>query len=210
MNRRRHHPERAGAAMERLLRDSPAPREPAPASPLVARPPRPQQQSSRSPQRLAPPSGPSAALVAAFRRAVGDAIAVHAFPKHFRKGVLTLGVDSPVWLQELSFLKEKLAHNMSREIGERVVTVHLVISKGPSRSAVELAKGSTAPLRAAAPERGSSKGAARIELEASALPDLPPGVASQVREAVAPLGGDPEVQEAAFRALSRWRERQRP
>lgn len=205
MKKRRHHPERAGAAMSRLLEDAPRARPSGPPPPASSgAPPSPNDSAVSTPQ------GPPAKVVAAFRRAAGDLVATHAFVKFLRKGVLTVGVDSSVWLQELSLLKEKLATNMSREIGETITTVNLVISKAKRPGSEVFAKGSTAPLSSGAKSAGVSKIAFSSPMkEASVpMPELPPSVKAEVAEAVAPLEDeDPEIAEAARRALARWRAR---
>jgi len=211
MMKRRHHPERAGAAMSRILEDAPVQKQP----PQPSAQTRPHPQAQPPAQTQAESSGPPAAVVAAFRRAAGDLVATHAFVKYLRKGVLTIGVDSSVWLQELSLLKQKLATNMSREVGEQITTINLVISKMRRQPQATLAKGSTAPLsRSGGAADGRSAGHAQIAAHspmkteyAVPMPDLPPSVKAEVEKAVAPLDGDPELAEAAMRALSRWRAR---
>ena len=144
--------------------------------------------------------------MAAFRRAAGDAVAAHAFPKHVRKGVLSVGVDSPVWLQELSYLRDKLAQNLSRELGEAIREVRLSLQRRSSRAAPLPG----APAALAAPAGPRTSGARQPVVPVPhPLPELPPHVAEEVRHAVEPLAGEPELLEAAQRALSRWRNNQR-
>lgn len=60
-----------------------------------------------------------------FRRweeAVGVRIARHSKPAYVRNGRLTVVVESPAWSQQLSLLRPELLRNISREIGEGVIT----------------------------------------------------------------------------------------
>jgi predicted nucleic acid-binding Zn ribbon protein len=43
----------------------------------------------------------------------GEPMALHAYPISLSEGELLIGVDSPVWLQELSFRKAALVEKLS-------------------------------------------------------------------------------------------------
>jgi predicted nucleic acid-binding Zn ribbon protein len=53
---------------------------------------------------------------------VGATIAKHARPVRIRRGVLCVAVDSPVWMQELQFLKESIRAQLNVRVGSEVVT----------------------------------------------------------------------------------------
>lgn len=52
--------------------------------------------------------GALANIAADWRAVCGDAVARHCAPADLRDGVLSIVVDSPVWMQQLSFLKAEL------------------------------------------------------------------------------------------------------
>ena len=53
---------------------------------------------------------------------VGATIAKHARPVRIRRGVLCVAVDSPVWMQELQFLKESIRAQLNVRVGSEVVS----------------------------------------------------------------------------------------
>jgi predicted nucleic acid-binding Zn ribbon protein len=53
---------------------------------------------------------------------VGPAIARHAQPQALRGKKLTLIVDSPAWMQQLSLLKPELMEKVNRTLGKEAVT----------------------------------------------------------------------------------------
>ncbi|WP_367620739.1 DUF721 domain-containing protein [Geomonas oryzisoli] len=53
--------------------------------------------------------------------AVGDKIAAHAQPAAFREGTLTLHVDSPPWLQQLTYLKKELITKVNEALDQELV-----------------------------------------------------------------------------------------
>jgi predicted nucleic acid-binding Zn ribbon protein len=53
---------------------------------------------------------------------VGTTIAKHAHPVRIRRGVLCVAVDSPVWMQELQFLKESIRAQLNVRVGSEVVS----------------------------------------------------------------------------------------
>jgi predicted nucleic acid-binding Zn ribbon protein len=54
-------------------------------------------------------------------RTVGPAIARHAQPQGLRAGKLSLVVDSPAWMQQLSLLKPELIEKLNRDLGRATV-----------------------------------------------------------------------------------------
>ena len=167
MRRRGGHPEQAGVVVQRLLEQAPA----------------------ATPGRVPPETGPNPRLASAFRRAVGAVIAQHAQPRRLQRGVLHVAVDSPVWLQELTFLRSDLAGKVSRVLGEEVREVKLRLARRPL-----------------------------IPLDAEHLPPSPPDppaeltpeARAEVERATADLEGDPELREAVKRAMTRWRAARAP
>lgn len=53
--------------------------------------------------------------------AVGEKIASRARAVGCRGGVLTVEVESPVWMAELTYLRRKLAEELNRRLGSEVV-----------------------------------------------------------------------------------------
>jgi hypothetical protein len=142
----------------------------------------------------APPPPPDAGgrLGEAFRRAAGEIIAAHARPRALKNGVLHIAVDGPVWMQELSFLRKEIAAKVTRVLGEPVRDLKL----SPERvRAVPVAR----PARRA-----------QVEAAPAGLPALPPEVMAEIERATQALAADPELREAASRALTWWRARQSP
>jgi hypothetical protein len=60
-------------------------------------------------------------ILGVWGRAVGPAIARHAEPRDFRGGKLSLVVDSPAWMQQLSLLKPELIEKLNSELGRETV-----------------------------------------------------------------------------------------
>jgi hypothetical protein len=56
-----------------------------------------------------------------WEKAVGAVIARHARPQSVRGKKLTLVVDSPAWMQQLSLLKPELLEKMSKKLGKDVI-----------------------------------------------------------------------------------------
>jgi predicted nucleic acid-binding Zn ribbon protein len=69
--------------------------------------------------------------------AVGTTIAQHARPVRIKRGVLCIAVDSPVWMQELQFLKDSIRTQLNMRAGAEVVTDLFFVLEGaranPSR-----------------------------------------------------------------------------
>lgn len=53
-------------------------------------------------------------LPALWRQAVGTHIAAHSCPAGLRTGVLTIHVSSPVWMQELHFMRTRILETLNR------------------------------------------------------------------------------------------------
>ena len=52
---------------------------------------------------------------------VGPTIAAHARPHRLQRGVLTISVDAPEWMQELQFQKQDLRDRLNARAGRTVV-----------------------------------------------------------------------------------------
>ena len=52
---------------------------------------------------------------------VGSTIARNAQPEKIRQGTLFVRVSSPVWMQQLQFMKETIAEKLNQELGREVV-----------------------------------------------------------------------------------------
>lgn len=52
---------------------------------------------------------------------VGAAVARNAQPEKIRNGTLFVKVTSPVWMQQLQYLKEMIAEKLNRNLGNEVV-----------------------------------------------------------------------------------------
>ena len=61
------------------------------------------------------------ALWAHWDAVVGPTIAAHARPHRLQRGVLTVSVDAPEWMQELQFLKQDLRDRLNARIGRPAV-----------------------------------------------------------------------------------------
>lgn len=57
-----------------------------------------------------------------WEQSVGPAIARHAQPQALRGKKLTLIVDSPAWMQQLSLLKPEILEKVNRTLGKEAVT----------------------------------------------------------------------------------------
>jgi predicted nucleic acid-binding Zn ribbon protein len=52
---------------------------------------------------------------------VGPVVAAHARPHRLRRGVLTVHVDGPEWMQELQFQKQDLRERLNARLGRPAV-----------------------------------------------------------------------------------------
>lgn len=139
-----------------------------------------------------PAADPGGRLGEAFRRGAGEIIAAHARPRALKNGVLHVAVDGPVWMQELSFLRKEIAAKVSRVLGEPVRDLKL----SPERVRV---------VPVAAPARRT-----RVSSTPGGLPPLSPEAMAEIERATQALAADPELREAAARALAWWRARRSP
>jgi predicted nucleic acid-binding Zn ribbon protein len=61
---------------------------------------------------------------------VGEAIARNAQPEKIRNGTLFVKVSSPVWMQELQFMKEMIAEKLNHRLaGEVVKNIFFMVGK---------------------------------------------------------------------------------
>lgn len=60
-------------------------------------------------------------VVGKWERIVGDVIALHSRPAALRGKKLTVAVDSPAWMQQLTLLKPELLEKLNRHLGEGAV-----------------------------------------------------------------------------------------
>jgi predicted nucleic acid-binding Zn ribbon protein len=56
-----------------------------------------------------------------WEKTVGEVIALHAHPAMVRGKKLTLIVDSPAWMQQLSLMKPELIKKMNRDLGKESI-----------------------------------------------------------------------------------------
>ena len=62
---------------------------------------------------------------------VGPTVARHAHPHRLQRGVLSVLVDSPEWMQELQFLKHDLRERLNARLGRPVVrTIFVALDQG--------------------------------------------------------------------------------
>ena len=59
--------------------------------------------------------------VEAWEEAVGKTVSEHATPTGIREGVLFVEVDSSVWMQELSLLRESIVERLNAALGAPLV-----------------------------------------------------------------------------------------
>ena len=98
-------------------------------------------------------------IVGQWEKAVGAGIARHAQPQSVQGKKLTLIVDSPAWMQQLSLLKPEIIEKMNRALGREAVngiTLKLGEVVPATKKAVE-----PAPVRAELDQKE------RAEIEAS-------------------------------------------
>ncbi|MBF0212721.1 MAG: DUF721 domain-containing protein [Magnetococcales bacterium] len=68
------------------------------------------------------PSGKGSRLTREWRLVVGGVLAAHSEPVRLQNGVLTVRVDSPVWMSELSFLTPELLKKLQEKLPSGGVT----------------------------------------------------------------------------------------
>jgi predicted nucleic acid-binding Zn ribbon protein len=52
---------------------------------------------------------------------VGDTVARNAQPEKIRQGTLFVKVSSPVWMQQLQYMKDTIAEKLNQELGKEIV-----------------------------------------------------------------------------------------
>jgi predicted nucleic acid-binding Zn ribbon protein len=67
------------------------------------------------------------ALWAHWDAIVGPTLGRHARPQRLRRGVLSVAVDSPEWMQELQFLKHDIRERLNARLGRTVVREIFVV-----------------------------------------------------------------------------------
>jgi hypothetical protein len=114
---------------------------------------------------------------------VGKTIAINAQPEKIRNGTLFVKVTSPVWMQQLQFMKQMIAEKLNQRLKREIVkNIFFVVGRIDSPSAPEAAP--------AVP---------------SAAMDQEPKVDQQFLETVS----DPELRQAFKRLLKSYSRRQR-
>ena len=114
---------------------------------------------------------------------VGKTIAINAQPEKIRNGTLFVKVTSPVWMQQLQFMKQMIAEKLNQRLKREIVkNIFFVVGRIDSPSAPEAAP--------AVP---------------SAAMDQEPQVDQQFLETVS----DPELRQAFKRLLKSYSRRQR-
>jgi predicted nucleic acid-binding Zn ribbon protein len=85
---------------------------------------------------------------------VGDMIARNAQPEKIRQGTLFVKVSSPVWMQQLQYLKETIVEKINRELGKEVVkNIFFVIGKVEAKASGEANEKPEPPVSSAAPSK---------------------------------------------------------
>jgi len=86
--------------------------------------------------------------------AVGDTIARNAQPEKIRQGTLFVKVSSPVWMQQLQYLKDTIADKINQTLGKEVVkNIFFVIGKVEAKAAAPAAATPAPPPPSAAPSK---------------------------------------------------------
>jgi predicted nucleic acid-binding Zn ribbon protein len=89
-----------------------------------------------------------------WNEAVGDMVARNAQPEKIRQGTLFVKVSSPVWMQQLQYLKETIVEKINRELGKEVVkNIFFVIGKVEAKASGEANEKPEPPVSSAAPSR---------------------------------------------------------
>ncbi|HEY3302223.1 MAG TPA: DUF721 domain-containing protein [Candidatus Binatia bacterium] len=73
-----------------------------------------------------------------WNEAVGDTIARNAQPEKIRQGTLFVKVSSPVWMQQLQYLKDTIADKINQTLGKEVVkNIFFVTGKVEAKAAAQ-------------------------------------------------------------------------
>jgi predicted nucleic acid-binding Zn ribbon protein len=87
-----------------------------------------------------------------WREVVGETIARNAQPEKIRNGTLFVKVSSPVWMQELQFMKEMIAEKLNHRLsGEIVKSIFFMVGKVEAATDVVAGKRSEIAEAPAAP-----------------------------------------------------------
>jgi hypothetical protein len=87
-----------------------------------------------------------------WNEAVGDTIARNAQPEKIRQGTLFVKVSSPVWMQQLQYLKDTIADKINQTLGKEVVkNIFFVIGKVEAKTAAQADEIPEPPLPSAPP-----------------------------------------------------------
>jgi hypothetical protein len=73
-------------------------------------------------------------------KAVGEQIAQRAQPVAFRSGILTVIVDSPPWMQQLTFMKQQIVEKINTALGEELVQEMYLKAGKPEPQKMKTAK----------------------------------------------------------------------
>jgi hypothetical protein len=86
--------------------------------------------------------------------AVGDTIARNAQPEKIRQGTLFVKVSSPVWMQQLQYLKDTIADKINQTLGKEVVkNIFFVIGKVEAKTAAPADQTPEPPLPSPPPSK---------------------------------------------------------
>ena len=119
-----------------------------------------------------------------WNQAVGSAIARNAQPEKIRNGTLLVKVTSPVWMQQLQFMKEMIAEKLNQRLHcEAVKNIFFVVGRIDSADAESATEGA----------QHSAEASAEIEVNEEFLASI----------------GDPAIR-AAFKKLLKSHARRKP
>jgi hypothetical protein len=89
-----------------------------------------------------------------WNEAVGDTIARNAQPEKIRQGTLFVKVSSPVWMQQLQYLKDTIADKINQTLGKEVVkNIFFVIGKVEAKTAAPAGETAEPPLLSPPPSK---------------------------------------------------------
>jgi len=89
-----------------------------------------------------------------WNEAVGDTIARNAQPEKIRQGTLFVKVSSPVWMQQLQYLKDTITDKINQTLGKEVVkNIFFVIGKVEAKTAAPADEAPKPPLPSAPPSK---------------------------------------------------------
>ena len=88
---------------------------------------------------------------------VGTTIARNAQPEKIRNGTLFVKVTSPVWMQQLQYMKEMIAEKLNQRLKTDIVRNIFFVVGRVNAETVEIESKSPAPSSAAGPDPGPTK-----------------------------------------------------